>query len=310
MHESRHSLATVLGGSGFLGEEIVKCLARSGTAVRVAVRHPESVSAAAGGDDVGDVSAVYADVRDETSLATAIEGAHAVVNAVGLYVERGRETFDAVHAQGALHVARQARRAAVKRLIHISGIGADPRSDSRYVRSRARGEALVQDAFPGATILRPSVMFGPGDALFGVLAAIAQRSPLIPLFGRGETRLQPVYVGDVAEAVARALDEPSSKGKVYELGGPEIYTYRALVKLVLKHIGKRRALLPVPFPVWELQASLLRVLPTPPLTRDQVALMKRDNVVGQDALTLADLGVSPTPVNAILPTIIGPVARD
>jgi NADH dehydrogenase len=304
MNERRHNLVTVLGGSGFLGREIVKRLAREEMAVRVAVRHPESVSAAAGGEDVENVSAVYADVRDETSIAMAIEGAEAVVNAVGLYVERGKETFEAVHGQGALHVARQAGQAGIGRLIHISGIGADPQSESSYVRSRARGEALVQDAFPAVTIFRPSVMFGPGDALFGVLAAIARRSPVIPLFGRGQTRLQPVYVGDVAEAVAQALGEPSSEGKVYELGGPDIYTYWALVKLVLQQLGSRRMLMPVPYPVWDLQARILRFLPNPPLTRDQVALMKRDNVISPGTLTLADLGIIPTPVEAILPTYV------
>ncbi len=218
MKEVTHRLVTVLGGSGFLGREIVRSLVRKGRAVRVAVRHPEAVSVAESGGDVGDVRAVHADVRDATSVATAIEGAQAVVNAVGLYVERGGATFEAMHAQGALNVARQTRHAAVERLIHISGIGADRRSGSSYVRSRARGEALVRDAFPGATVFRPSVMFGPRDALFGVLAAIARRAPVMPLFGRGQTRLQRVYVGNVAEAVARALDEPSSRGKLYELG--------------------------------------------------------------------------------------------
>jgi NADH dehydrogenase len=304
MRARRHSLVTVFGGSGFLGREIVERVALQGMAVRVAVRHPESMLVAAGSDDARDVSAVYADVRDETSVAMAVEGSSAVVNAVGLYVERGKETFEAVHAQGALHVARQARQAAVKRLIHISGIGTDLRSESRYVRARANGEALVQEVYSGATIFRPSVLFGPGDALFSVLAAIAQRSPVIPLFGRGGSRLQPVFVGDVAEAVARALNESSFEGMVYELGGPDIYTYQALVKLVLQQLGIRRVLVPVPYPVWDLQARILRFLPDPPLTRDQVALMKRDNVVSPGTLTLADLGVIPTPVEAILPTYV------
>lgn len=296
MTDNTRRLVTVFGGTGFLGREIVTGLARAGLDVRVAVRRP----------DLAPATAVAADVRDEASVKRAVEGVSAVVNAVGLYVERGDETFEAVHAQGAGTVAGHAAQAGVARVIHVSGIGADPRSGSSYVRSRAKGEALVREAFPGATILRPSVLFGPGDAMFGALAAIARRAPVIPLFGRGETRLQPVHVGDVAAAVVNSLDDPSAEGATYELGGPDIVTYRSLVDLVLKHLGKRRVLLPVPFPVWEVQASLLGVLPNPPLTRDQVTLMKDDNVVGPDALTLADLGIVPTPVEAILPAIIGP----
>lgn len=310
MDERRHCLVTVLGGSGFLGREIAKRLARKGLAVRVAVRRPGSVAVAPGVGKAGDVTAVYADVRDETSLALALEGAQAVVNAVGLYVERGSESFEAVHAQGALNVARQARQAGVQRLVHISGIGADTGSSSRYVRCRAKGEALVQEAFPHATVLRPSVMFGPEDALFAVLAMLVRRLPVIPLFGRGRTRLQPVYVGDVAKAVAQTLYAPSSEGKRYELGGPDVYTYRELVELVQRKLGRRRVLLPVPFPVWTTLASTLSVLPTPPLTRDQVVLMTRDNVVARDALTLSDLGVVPTSVEAILPSILGLARED
>jgi NADH dehydrogenase len=310
MDERRHSLVTVLGGSGFLGREIVKCLARKGLAVRAAVRHPGSVSTAPCGEEVGDVTAVYADVRDETSLALAVEGAQAVVNAVGLYVERGSESFEAVHAQGALNVVRQARQAGAQRLVHISGIGADARSSSSYVRSRANGETLVQEAFPRATIFRPSVMFGPEGALFGVLATLVRRAPVIALFSRGQTRLQPVYVGDVAEAVAQTLDEPLSEGKRYELGGPDVYTYRELVELVLRRCGSSRVLLPVSFPVWALLAGILSVLPTPPLTRDQVVLMRRDNVVARDALTLGDLGVVPSSVEAVLPSIFGSARKD
>jgi NADH dehydrogenase len=232
------------------------------------------------------------------------------VNAVGLYVERGSESFEAVHAQGALNVVRQARQAGAQRLVHISGIGADARSSSSYVRSRANGETLVQEAFPRATIFRPSVMFGPEGALFGVLATLVRRAPVIALFSRGQTRLQPVYVGDVAEAVAQTLDEPLSEGKRYELGGPDVYTYRELVELVLRRCGSSRVLLPVSFPVWALLAGILSVLPTPPLTRDQVVLMRRDNVVARDALTLGDLGVVPSSVEAVLPSIFGSARKD
>lgn len=305
MDEKSQGLVTVFGGSGFLGRVIVETLAGRGIAVRLALRHPRSAPSGAASDP-RTVNAVQADVRDEASVASAVQGASAVVNAVGLYHERGEETFEAVHVEGAGRVARQSSRAAVERLIHISGIGADPGSESRYVRARAAGEARVQEAFAAATIFRPSAMFGPGDALFGLLAQVAKRAPAIPLFGRGETRLQPVYVRDVAEAVARALEEPSSKGRIYELGGPQIYTYRGLVDLVLRHTGRKRPLVPVPFLLWEIQASLLRFLPEPPLTRDQVALMKRDNVAAAGTPGLNDLGVVPTPVEAVLASYIEP----
>lgn len=291
----------VFGGTGFLGRKTVDGLTEAGWRVRVAVRRPERLPDGPGQGP----EACYADVRDETSVRLAVARADAVVNAVGCYVERGPVTFEAVHAQGALHVARQADHAKVGRLIHISGIGADATSDSSYVRARARGEALVKGAFPNATILRPSVLFGPGDAFFGALAAIARRVPVLPLFGHGDTRLQPVFVGDVAQAVARALDDPAAAGTTYELGGPKVYSYRALVDLLLRRIAVRPILLPVPFAVWDLQARLLGLLPNPPLTRDQVSLMRRDNLAAADAPGLSELGVTPTSVEAVLPTYLG-----
>jgi uncharacterized protein YbjT (DUF2867 family) len=296
---------TVFGGSGFLGREIVGRLAADGAQVRVAVRHPDRAVFLTEAGTAGRIVPVYADVWDEASVAPAVAGADAVVNTVGHYVARGRATFAAIHGQGALHVARAAAAAGVGRLVHISGLGADPASASPYVRARGLGERLVKDAFPGATILRPSVMFGPEDAFLNRLAALARVLPVLPLFGRGATRLQPVYVGDVAEAVARALATPAATGRVYELGGPRVYTYRALVRLVLEQTGRRRWLLPVPFVAWEVLAALLAVLPNPPVSRDQITLMKRDNVVAPGALGLPDLGIAPTAVEAIAPTYLG-----
>ncbi len=295
---------TVFGGSGFLGRQIVKCLAAEGTNVRVAVRHPERASLLKGFARDSQIELVRANVWDESTVARAVKNSTWVINTVGHYMEKSGATFDAIHGQGAHNVARQAGNAGVERLIHISGVGADPASDSPYVRARGIGEELVKGAFEGVTILRPSVIFGPDDSFFITLAGLARQMPVLPLFGTGRTKLQPVFVGNVAEACVRVLADPSTQGKLYELGGPRIYTYKTLMNLVLEHVGKRRALVPVPFFVWDTLAALLSVLANPPLTRDQVKLMKSDNVVGETALTLEDLGIDPTPVEEVLPTYI------
>ena len=311
---------TVFGGSGFLGRRIVERLAAAGDEVRVAVRHPERASfrrgvgrnggrdAGGGGADDerrGRIEVVRADVRDEPAVARAVEGAASVINTVGHYVEKRGATFDAIHGRGALHVARQAKRAGAEGLVHISGLGADPRSDSPYVRARGIGEGLVTEAFEGVTILRPSVIFGPGDAFLNKLAGMARQAPVLPLFGTGGTRLQPVFVGDVAEACAKVLADPSTRGRIYELGGPRVYAYEDLVRLVIEGIDRRTALVPVPFLAWEVLAAVAALLPNPPLTRDQVKLMRRDNVVGSEALTLGDLGIRPALLEEALPDCIG-----
>ncbi len=296
---------TVFGGTGFLGRQIARRLAEGGAEVRIAVRHPERASFLTESGKAGQISALQADVWDDASVAPAIAGADAVVNTVGHYVERGRASFEAIHGQGARHVAQAVAAAGIRRLVHISGIGADPASESSYVRARAAGERLVREAFPDVTILRPSVMFGPEDAFFNTLAELARVLPVLPLFGSGAVRLQPVYVGDVAEAVARALAMPASAGRLYELGGPKIYTYRQLLQLMLEQSGRRRWLMPLPYPVWELLAGLLALLPNPPVSRDQITLMKRDNVVGERAATFADLGIEPTAAEVILPKYLG-----
>lgn len=292
-----HEPITVFGGTGFLGSAVVRRLAAAGTPVRVAARHaavPES-----SGTNGGAVEPCVADVRDEDAVARAVAGAGGVVNAVGLYVERGGATFDAVHVEGAARVARCARAAGVERLVHISGIGADPRSRSRYVAARGRGEARVHTEHPEAVILRPSVLFGPGDAFLRTLDAVT-RLPAVPLFGDGGTRLQPVHVDDVAAAATRALEEPAAVGRVFELGGAGVYSYRAIVEAVLAHHRRRRLLLPVPFPAWRLLATLASALPAPPLTRDQVALMEADSIVGAEVGTFADLGITPRALDDVL----------
>jgi len=295
------SCVTVFGGSGFLGRRIVERLADDGTVVRVAVRHPERARSLGRAGTTGQIVPTYADVWDERSVAPTVKGADAVINTVGHYVEHGKSTFEAIHGQGAMHVARASAMAGVQRLVHISGLGADPASGSPYVRARATGERLVREAFPGAVILRPSVVFGPEDAFLNRLAALGRLMPVLPQFGRGDVKLQPVYVGDVAEAAAKVLAMPMTQGRTYELGGPRVYPYKDLLRLVLAETGRKRLLIPVPYLVWDILALLMSPLPHAPISRDQVTLMKRDNVVAPDALTLADLGIAPTSVEAILP---------
>ncbi len=294
------SSVTVFGGAGFLGSEIVKALAAVGIATRVADRHPDKVITP-DGSGPGQIERIYADVRDESSVALAINGSDAVINCVSLYVEGGPETFEAIHELGALNVAHQSAELGIKRLVHISGIGVDLRSKSSYVHSRAKGELLVTDVFAHATILRPSAIFGPGDKFLNTLAAIIRVSPVLPLFGKGHTKLQPVYVGDVAHAALKALQTPASQGKVYELGGPRTYTYRALLELVLGHMQRRRLLLPLPFAIWNALAAVGAILPAPPITRAQVVLMEHDNVVAKSALSFEELGLEPTALEDILP---------
>lgn len=289
-------IVTVLGGTGFLGRRIVAALVERGEIVRMAARHPDKALPAA----PDRVSAVRADVHDARLIAEAVKGAFAVINCVSLYVESRNATFQSVHVDGAEEVAKQAAAAGVERLVHISGIGADRQSSSAYVRARGLGEERVRAAFPGAIIIRPSVMFGPDDAFVGALAGIIATSPVVPLFGDGGTRLQPVHVSNVAEAVASALDNDSAPGETYEVAGPYVYTYRELIELIARYMGRRRLLVPVPFVVWSGLAVAMSVLPSPPLTESQVELMQRDNVADRARPGLADLAVEPTGLDEVL----------
>lgn len=295
----------VFGGTGFLGRRLVHRLAAEGVVVRVAVRHPDGARSALPAADLDQVTFFRADVRDQASVTAAIAGADAVVNAVSAYVEKGGLTFETVHVQGAEMVAREAGRLGVARLVLVSGIGADPQSRSLYIRSRGRGELAVQQAFQDATIVRPSAMFGAGDALFGTLADLARLLPVLPLIGGGRTRLQPVYVEDVAEAVTRILADPKTVGRTYELAGPEVYTLRDLVRFTLRVIGKQRLLMPVPFAVAEIQARLFEFLPSPPLTTGQVDLLKADSVASGALPGLRELDILPKAVEEVVPTYIG-----
>ena len=295
-----HQIA-VLGGSGFIGRYVVKRLAERGEVLTVGGRHAGAAKFLKLKGEVGQVGLVNIAIDNEAVLPVFLAGKDALINCVGILHERGAQTFDLVHHLAPARLARLAREAGVARLIHISAIGADPRSTSAYARSKAAGEQAVRDAFPTATILRPSIVFGPEDGFFNRFAAMAQLSPFVPLIGGGEMRVQPVYVGDVADAVIRALDDPAAAGRTYELGGPKIYTFRQLMELMLAEIKRKRWFIDLPFGLASLQARLMGILPNPPLTVDQVEMLKRDNVVSSGALTLEALGIEPTAVEAILP---------
>ena len=289
---------TVFGGTGFLGRRIVAAVLARGPAVRIAVRHPERAVPPPGAE--GRFEAMGADIRDPASFAAALDGAQAVVNAIALYHQRGALTFDAFHVAGARALAEAAGRAGLERLVLLSGIGADPDHRDAYVRARGQGEVVVREAFPAATILRPSSVFAEEGGLLTILDRLVRFSPAIPLFGRGDTRLQPVYAGDVAEATAAALLVPEALGRVYELGGPEVLSYRTLIDRVMRATGRRRPLLPLPFTVWDGLARAGAPLPRPPVSRGAVALMRRDNTAADGLPGLAELGVTPTGVDAVL----------
>jgi uncharacterized protein YbjT (DUF2867 family) len=294
----------VFGGAGFLGRRLVHRLTAEGMTVRVAVRHPDKarIELRAGFDRV---TVVPADVRDQASVAAAIKETDAVVNTVSTYVEKGEATFEAVHVQGAETVAREAVAAGVARLVLVSGIGADAGSGFPYIRARGRGEKVVQETLPEATIVRPGAMFGPGDALFGTLADLVRLLPILPLIGGGRTRLQPVFVEDVAEAIAKILVDTGTVGRTYELAGPGVYTLLELVRMTLHIMGKHRLLIPVPFATAEIQARLFELLPTPPLTTGQVDLLKADNVASGTLPGLHELKIQPKTVEEVIPTYIG-----
>lgn len=301
-------LVTVFGGSGFVGAQVVRALARKGSRVRVAVRRPGRGYRLRMLGDVGQIEVVQANVRDAASVARALDGAEACVNAVAVLYESGRQTFAALHVDGARAVAQAARDAGVERFVQISAIGAAADSPSAYGRTKAAGEAAVRERVPSAAVLRPSVVFGPEDRFFNRFAEMATLSPALPLIGGGQTRFQPVYVEDVGQAVAQAVWDASTAGLTYELGGPGVYTFRDLMTLLLAEIGRRRLLVPIPFAaatVLGRVGDLMAMTPIPPLiTVDQVELLRRDNVPAPGALGLADLGVTATALEAIVPTYL------
>lgn len=316
-------LATVFGGSGFIGRHLVRRLAAEGWRVRVAVRDPVAAEFLRTAGEVGQVVPMAADVTSERSVAEAVRDAQAVINLVGILYERGAATFQAIHVEGARRVAAAAKAAGAERLVHISALGAAEDAPSAYARSKAAGERAVREVFPKATVFRPSVVFGPEDGFFNRFAGMTRYSPFLPVFtrdglrphvgrdglsldlyGSGGPRFQPVYVGDVADAIMAAVDDARHAGRIYELGGPRAYTMREIMELVETHTGRRRWLLPLPYGVARLQAAVLQYMPTPLITPDQVRQLERDNVVSGAAPGLAELGISPTAAEAILPTYL------
>lgn len=302
-------LVTVFGGSGFIGTQIVRALARQGLRIRVAVRQPHLAHTMRLMGDVGQVEVVQANVRDEASVRRALKGAQACVNAVGIHHETGRQKFKGVHIEGAANVARIAHEAGVRRFVLISGIGAAAANAGEYVDSKGQAEAVTRAAFPDAVILRPSVVFGQGDKLLNSFAEMSVFSPVLPLIG-GDTQLQPVYVGDLGRAAAAAVLAPDAAGRTYELGGPGVYTMRQILELVLAETGRRRLLLPLPSAIAGLVARLCRPIGlltpvAPPITPGQVELLQTHNVADPALPGLADLGVTaPVSIEAIAPTYL------
>jgi NADH dehydrogenase len=293
-------VATVFGGSGFIGRYVVRRLARAGKTVRVAVRDTEAALFLKTAGRLGQIVPLHAPVTDDAAVKRAVEGADWVVNLVGVLTESRSASFQAIHAQGAARVASAATAAGVQRLVHLSAIGADPASDSRYAASKGEGEAAVRAAFPGATILRPSIVFGPEDNFFNRFAGMSRIMPFMPVI-EGATRMQPVYAGDVADAVLAALQSEAAIGKIYELGGPKVWLFVDLLAYILKVTGRDLPLVNMPVPLVRLQAFLLEMLPGKLLTRDQLKMLARDNVAGSGAPGLSDLGISPTAVEQIVP---------
>lgn len=301
-------LITIFGGSGFLGRHTVAALARRGYRIRVAVRRPDLAGHLQPMGTVGQIHAVQANVRYPESIKRAVTGSHAVINMVGILYESGRQRFDAVQTSGPKAIAEAARDEGAGALVHVSAIGADRNSDVGYARSKGLGEAGVLEAFPEAVIFRQSIMFGPEDDFFNRFASLARFSPFLPLIGGGTTRFQPVYVADVAEAIARAVDGQGSPGTIYELGGPEIVTFRRCLEMMLETTGRSRPLVTVPWPLARIMGSVLGILPKPLLTYDQVRMLERDNVVSEEAeregRTIEALRIEPTLMELILPTYL------
>lgn len=296
-------LVTVFGGSGFLGRHTVRALARAGWRIKVATRHPGRGFFLRPLGTVGQIDFVKCDVADAESVAAAVMGSSAVINLTGILFQSG-QTFEDVQADGAANIAQAAAAAGVTSLVHVSAIGANAESDSDYAVTKAQGEAAMRETYPNAVILRPSIIFGPEDGFFNKFAQMARFFPALPLIGGGKTRFQPVFVGDVAQAIATCLDSTDARGRTYELGGPTTYSFKELLQLILKETGRRRALVPLPFGLAMIKAAFLQILPKPLLTMDQVKLLKTDNVVAPTAAGLADLGITPTSVEAVIPSYL------
>lgn len=297
-------LVTVFGGSGFIGRQVVRRLAALGCQVRVAVRCPEDALPLKTAGDVGQIVPVKVNIRQEHAVQAAVQGADAVINLVGILYETGTQQFEAVHEQGARLIAKAAKAAGVTNMVQMSALGASAESSSRYARSKAAAEAAVRAEIPEAVVIRPSVVFGPQDDFVNRFAALMRISPMLPLVGDGETKFQPVYVADVADAIVQSVTDPERAGRTYELGGPTVYSYRELMELIMRETGRHVGLVPLPYGLAKVKAFFLEFLPKPPLTRDQVELLKTDNICSGDLPGLDDFGIEATSAEIILPTYV------
>ncbi len=301
---SSKPLVVVFGGSGFLGRHTVRALAKAGYRVRVATRWPNLGQHLPPMGVVGQIQLLKCNVLDADQVAAAVQRADAVVNLVGILNQTGAQGFEDIHVEAAETIAKAARAAGAQTLVHVSSIGSDPEAPSKYARSKAEGEARVRAAFPDAAVLKPSIVFGPEDSFFNKFAGLSRLLPALPLIGGGKTRFQPVFVGDVAEAILACVRDAATRGRTYELGGPNVYSFKELMELMLRMIGRKRLLVPMPFALASIKGAVLGLLPGKLLTRDQVQSLKTDNVVSSSALTLANLGITSDSVQAVVPSYL------
>ena len=305
----RDKSITIFGGSGFLGRYVVQKLAKTGARIRVAVRHPSDALFLKTMGEIGQITPVAVNVRDQDSVAQAIKGAYGVINLIGILAETSKQSFQQAHVDAASIIAKVSKALDVKKLIHISAIGADPNAESIYAATKGKGEAEVLKHFPTVSIIRPSVVFGDEDKFLNLFASMTRFSPFLPAIGGGKTKLQPVYVGDVAEAVVkimtdRRIDKSPYAGKTFELGGVKVYSMRDILKFIMTEVNRKRFLLDIPFSVAGVGGAVLQYLPGPLLTPDQVKLLKKDNIVGEKALTFKELDISPCSMELLAPVYL------
>lgn len=294
-------IITLIGGTGFVGRYVTRTLAKAGYRIRIVARRPQAALPLKTAGNLGQIALLHGDLSKPETIIPYIQDAYAVVDLVGVLFESSRQRFTTLHAKGAERLAQAAKAAGVTSFVYLSALGVDRASSSSYARSKALGEKAVLAAFPDATILRPSVIFGPEDHFFNRFAQMSTRSPALPLIGGGDTRFQPVYVGDVAEAVKICIENHATAGKTFELGGPDVLTFRQVMERVLQYTGHKRLLAPLPFALGSAMATVMECIPGKPLTRDQVRLLHYDNVVSPDALNFAALGLHPTAIDLVVP---------
>ncbi len=304
-----NNIVTIFGGSGFVGRHIVEILASKGAIIRVAVRNPNRAKFLQPLGDVGQINFIKSNIIDSNSVDEAIKGSDHVVNLVGTFSNKGSENFNSIHYEGTKYISKACRKYNIKNFVHVSAIGADLKSNARYHQTKKIGEEAVMLNFPDSTILRPSIIFGSQDNFFNLFATIAQFTPVMPVFGDtiisyGKTLYQPVFVEDVAEAIVLSIEKESFKGNIYELGGPTVYSFKEIIEMILNYTGKRRFLIPFPYAIMNIVATFNEILPLKYPTRDQVKQMKMDNIVNTEALTFEDLGIKPSPVEAIVPAYL------